>query len=281
MQPTIRGGYAMTKSAWRHTLEEMSDHALQAPTPPPAPPAPPAAPAAKPHPVRDFLRQIGPAGPVALIATCMPLAGAVALAATAHPVTYWLHAHSWLGLIVFSLAFSLLAGFALVPTYANSILGGWTFKFAIGFPAVMAGMVGAATISYLIAHRIIGHRVSNAIHEHPRWELVRDALVGGSTAKVTGIITLLRLSPLLPYETTNVLLASCEVRLLPYLIGTAIGVAPRTAAMVWIASRMHKLELSTPGHRGLLIWSIAGAICVIAVLAYVSKHALARATARQ
>jgi uncharacterized membrane protein YdjX (TVP38/TMEM64 family) len=230
------------------------------------------------HPVREFFHQIGPAGPVALIATVMPLLGALVLTAVARPVVHWLHLHGAGGVIVFIAAFSLLAGFALVPTYVNSILGGWTFKFTVGFPAVMAGLLGAAAISYLVAHRIVGHRVSNAIHQHPRWQVVRDALIGGSNLKVMGIITLLRLSPLLPFETSNVLLASCEVRLLPFLLGTAIGVAPRTAAMVFLAARMHKLELAAPGSRWLLIVSIIASLAVIAVLAIVSRHALARAT---
>jgi uncharacterized membrane protein YdjX (TVP38/TMEM64 family) len=254
------------------------------PIEPPAIPQPvtdvePAPPPAKPaHPIRQFFRQIGPAGPVALIATCMPLAGAAVLAATAPKVIHWVHAHGFVGGLSFVVAFALFAGFALVPTYANSILGGWIYKFPTGFPVVMTGVAGAALISYTLAHRIIGHRVSNVIHEHPRWEVVRDALIGGSTMKIIGIITLLRLSPILPFETTNVLLASCEVRLFPFMIGTILGVAPRTAAIVFVASRAHKLELGSPGHRWLAVLGIVTSFIVVVLIAIISKHALDRAT---
>lgn len=231
----------------------------------------------QPHPIRRFFRQIGPAGPVALIATVMPAVGAVVLFGFAHRITPWLQSHRGPGVVIFVVAFSLLAGFALVPTYANSILGGWTFKFAVGFPAVMVGLIGAATISYLLAHKIVGHRVSNAIHEHPRWQVVRDALIGGSPSRVIGIIALLRLSPLLPFETTNVLLASCEVKLVPFLVGTLLGVAPRTAAIVFIAAGAHKLDLNASGHPAFLIAGIVASVAIIAIVAVISKHALARA----
>jgi uncharacterized membrane protein YdjX (TVP38/TMEM64 family) len=246
----------------------------------PPPPQATAVPPTRVHPVRQFFRQIGPAGPVALIATCMPLVGAAILGATAPRVIGWVHAHGAGGVLAFVLAFALFAGFALVPTYANSILGGWMFKFPLGFPVVMAGVGGAALISYTLAHRIVGHRVSNVIHEHPKWEVVRDALIGGSTLKIIGIITLLRLSPVLPFETTNVLLASCEVRVWPFITGTILGVAPRTAAIVFIASRAHKLELGSAGNRWLLVLGIVMSLFVVVLIALISKHALDRATRR-
>ena len=230
------------------------------------------------HPIVRFFRQIGPAGPVALIATAMPAVGAVVLLMVAPHIVRWLHAHGLAGALVFMIAYAVLCGFALLPTYASSILGGWTFKFAIGFPAVMAGIGGAAVIAYTLSHRIVGHRVRRLIHEHPKWEVVRNALVGGKSARAVGIITLLRLSPLLPFETSNVLLASCEVRLVPFLIGTLLGVAPRTAAVVFIAARARKLEQAGAGSWWIVVLGVVISVVAIAIVTVVSKKALDRAT---
>src|SRR5688572_1318807 len=197
----------------------------------------------------------------------MPIIGTAVAVALAPRLSAWMRAHGVVGVIAFASGFALLAGFALVPTYANSLLAGWTFKFPAGFPTVMCGLTGAATISYFVAHRIIGHRVTSTIHEHPKWEVVRDALIGGRTLKVMAIVGLLRLSPILPFSTTNVLLASCEVRFWPFLLGTIIGGAPRQAAIVYIASRASKLEMDAPESRWLAAASIVGTIIVIAVLA--------------
>src|SRR5256714_8379872 len=213
-------------------------------------------PAGRMHRLWRFFRQIGPAGPVALLATCMPAVGVAIVIGFVPHIVALLHRSGAIGMIVFIICFSTLGGFALVPTWLNSTLAGWTYKFPIGFPITMAGLAGAAMIGYAMSHRIIGHRVRNVIHQHPRWDIVRDALVGGSTMKVIGIVTLLRLSPILPFETTNVLLASCEVKPLPYLIGTLLGVGPRTAAIVFVASRAHRLELGSAQSRWLLIAGI-------------------------
>src|SRR5437879_796243 len=115
------------------------------------------------HPILRFFRQIGPAGPVALIATCLPVVGAALLAGVARHIVRWLLHHGLVGILAFVIGYALTGGLALVPTYVNSILGGWTFKFPVGFPAVFVGLSGAALISYTIAQRIIGHRVANVI----------------------------------------------------------------------------------------------------------------------
>jgi uncharacterized membrane protein YdjX (TVP38/TMEM64 family) len=228
--------------------------------------------------LRAFLHKIGPAGPVALIATVMPAIGLVALAAVAPILSPWLAAHKPGSVILYSVGVAVLIGFALAPTYGNALLGGWTFKFPVGFPALMAGLSGAAVIGYVVSHRMIGHRVSETIHEHPKWEVVRDALVGGSTLKTFAIVLLLRISPILPFSTTNVLLASCEVRFWPYLFGTILGSAPRQAALVYIASRASKWDAHSPEHRMLAMVSVAATVVVIIILAIVAKRALDRAT---
>src|SRR5687768_5431622 len=110
-------------------------------------------------PLRDFLRKIGPAGPIAAFATFMPFIGTFVAIAIAPRLSAWMAAHGVVVMIAFASGFGVLVAYALVPTYANSLLAGWTFKFPAGFPTVMCGLTWAATISYFVAHRIIGHRV--------------------------------------------------------------------------------------------------------------------------
>ena len=226
--------------------------------------------------MRRIVQQWAAAGAAAIVATFLPLVGLAVMLGFAPRIVDWLRAHGVVGVLVFIAAYILCCGLALVPTYATTILAGWTFKFAVGFPACMSGIAGAAMIGYTLSHRIIGHRVRRVIHEHPKWEVVRNALVGGKTSKVIGVITLLRLSPLLPFETTNVLLASCEVRRLPFLIGTMLGVTPRTAAAVFIASRAHHLDLRSPGASWLVIVGMIAAVAIVIFIGVVAKRALDR-----
>jgi len=231
------------------------------------------------HPIRRFFRKIGPAGPVALIVTAMPAVGTLVLLGFASRVWPWLRGHGWVGVAVFIVIFAVLNGFALMTTYANSLLAGWTFKFAVGLPTVLASLAGAAMIGYALTARIVGHRVQDVIAEHPRWEIVRQALIGGSTLRSFAIVTLLRLSPLLPFETTNAVLAMCGVRPLPYFAGTIVGIAPRVAAVVWAASTMHELTLERAPHPLTLVAGLAITAASLLVVTIVARHALHRACA--
>jgi uncharacterized membrane protein YdjX (TVP38/TMEM64 family) len=189
-------------------------------------------------------------------------------------VSPWLRDHGWIGVIVFIIAFALLNGFALMTTYANSLMAGWTFKFALGFPTALASLAGAGMLGYALAGRIVGHRVQDVIAQHPKWEIIRQSLIGGSTLRSTLIVLLLRISPALPFETTNALLAMCGVKPVPFIVGTTIGIAPRVAAVCWAGSTMRELTLDKPPHPltivlGLVI-TAASLLCVMLI----ARHAL-------
>jgi len=236
------------------------------------------------QPIRQFLqffRKTGPAGPMAVIVTASPVIGTVLLLTVVSRISPWLRDHGALGIVAFSAAFAILNGFALMTTYANSLLGGWTFKFALGFPTVMASLAGAAMIGYALASRIVGHRVQDVIAEHPKWEIVRQALIGGSAVRSTVIVTLLRISPLLPFETTNALLSMCGVRPVPFIVGTTLGITPRVAAVVWAGSKMHDLTLDKAPHPIAIVIGLAVTAASLLVVMLIARHALKVACATQ
>lgn len=215
---------------------------------------------------------------MALLATVMPALGAFAVAAVAHPLSRLMRAHVAMSLGPYVIAFSVLGGFALVPTYANSFLAGWTFGFVIGFPAVMIALLLAGLISYGLANMLSGHRVEDLIRRHPKWEIVREALIEQSAWRTIWIVALLRLSPILPFETTSVLLAVTGVEVGPFAAGTVLGVIPKTAALVYMASRAHRLDLSQANSRWMLVAGLLLTALGVIVIAVIAKHALERAT---
>ncbi len=147
---------------------------------------------------------------------------------------------------MYSIAFALLGGFALLPTYAQSALGGFAFGVAWGIPAALLGFVGGAVIGYEIARRASGDRVMKLLNEKPQWRAVRDALAGPTRAdglpskhpflRTFGLVALLRLPPNSPFAITNLVMASVQVPRWPYILGTLVGMAPRTAAAVIIGA---------------------------------------------
>lgn len=180
--------------------------------------------------------------------------------------------------------FIVSAGVGFLPTYGQSILGGWAFGFALGFPGAMLGFVGGSVIGYFIAKGVSREKVRQVLDANPKARAVRNALIGRGFWHTTGIVTLIRVPPNSPFALTNLVLASSGVRLLPYMIGTAIGMAPRTGIAVFIAAAAH-VEGATSikdvlEQREWWVWALGvGTVAVVvAILAWLGNRAIARVT---
>lgn len=205
-----------------------------------------------------------------------------ALLARANVVGEWLRGHQSNGPIIYAAGFMVLSGLGLLPTYASAILGGWAFGVEAGFPAALCGFTGGAVIGYLIAKTASGDRVEGMIREQPKWRAIRDALIGGSFIKTFAIITLVRLPPNSPFALTNLVLASVRARWVPFVMGTMLGMAPRTFAAVWLSAAVRELTaeeaqaVKTP--KWVFVVGIAATVGVIMIVGMVAKAALARMT---
>jgi uncharacterized membrane protein YdjX (TVP38/TMEM64 family) len=237
--------------------------------------------AARPHPL-DYApprrRRFGGAGAVAAVSLALPIFGSVATVVAAPFVAPWLRAQGAAGVLFFVVTFMLLGAVAVAPTYSTSVIAGWTFGFRVGWAAVMVATVVGAMLCYAAARRAAGARVAAAFHDHPKWELVRRALVDARGTRTLWLVVLLRLSPVLPFGTTNVLLATTGVRPLTYALGTLLGLAPRTGVIAAAAAGAERLDLTVADSWWLLAaGTVATAACIV-TLAVVGKRALDRAT---
>lgn len=248
--------------------------------PPPNTPAPEAHETAS-----TVIRKLGPAAILGAMWTIFPPLGSIALFTYMNTIGAWLRGHEDVGLALYVAAFAVLAGVALLPTYASAILGGWAFGFASGYPAALAGFLGGSLIGYAIARSVAKDRVSKLLHEHEKWQAVRDALVGGGFWRTLGIVSLVRVPPNSPFALTNLALAGSGVAILPYALGTLIGMAPRTGIVLYIASKVRASlaadaakEVAEQRPAWLIPVSIAASLVVLGVLGLIAKHALKRFT---
>lgn len=227
----------------------------------------------------SLFKRSGAAGPLAVVASVMPAIGGFALLGSLNIVGPWLQSHGIGGVFLYAAAFAILAGLALLPTYAQAVLGGWAFGFAAGFPAALAGFFGGALIGYGIAWGATGDKVKTIIDEHPKWKAVREALVGSGFWKTLGIVALLRLPPNSPFALTNLVMAAAKVPRFPYLLGTLIGMAPRTGVAVYIASQIQDVATAAETRPKWMIFAGIGlTLLVIVVIGHIAKKALEKVT---
>ncbi|MEO6436175.1 MAG: VTT domain-containing protein, partial [Tepidisphaeraceae bacterium] len=160
------------------------------------------------------------------------------------------------------------------------IIAGWTFGLRLGFPAVVIGTVGGAALCYLAARWLAADRVHTLFASHPKWDVVRRALAEEKPLKTLWIVFLMRLSPVLPFGTTNVLMATTGVPLHLYLLGTVLGLVPRLGivAAAAAAARAERLDFNRAESWWMLAAGLAATGVCVLVLAVAGRHALRRAT---
>ena len=229
----------------------------------------------------EIARKLGPAGVLGLAWAFFPAIFGTTMLVYADTIGTWLRQHESNGPLIYATAFVLLSGIGVMPTYASAILGGWAFGFKIGFPAALVGFLGGAVLGYWIARGASGDRVKSMIAEKPTWRAVHDALIGGSFLKTLAIVTLVRVPPNSPFALTNLVMASVRVPVLTYVLGTLIGMAPRTAVVLYIATLFRDMSAKDAAKQTpwwyYVIMAVASLI-VLGVIGLIAKSALNRVT---
>lgn len=244
-------------------------------TDPPSP-SPPSTPQAR----RPILAALGPAAVLGLLWTIFPAILGITLLGFLGQISDYLRSLGPWGWVVYVGVFIISAGVGLLPTLGQSILGGWTFGMELGFACAISGFVGGSMIGYVIARLVSQKRIEKALQDHPRGRAVRDALLRHNFWRSVLIITLIRLPPNSPFALTNLVLASSGARPVPYLLGTAVGMAPRTAIAVWIAAaasatganNLKELVQNQPAW--LVIGGLATFVLALSIIGHIGKKAL-------
>lgn len=215
---------------------------------------------------------------MALVSTFLPILGSSVLIAFLIPIGHWLRENWTVGTSVFIAGTFFFCGLALLPTNVIGIVSGWAFGFELGLLVLIIGIVGASTISYFINSRLSGERLPEMLRKHPRSAAIYSSLLHEDLKRTTLIVTLLRMSVIMPFAFTNFLLAASRVPLPAYIIGTAAGMLPRSAAMVFIGSGLAEISLDNSREMYLFVMGAVGSVIAMITIAVISRRALARLT---
>lgn len=227
----------------------------------------------------QVLHQLGPVGLLAGTSAVLPGLGGLVLLGTLTSLAPEMRTNPTTYLPLYILGFAVLCGLAMLPTYAVSLMGGWVFGFALGFPAAMVAFTAAAAIGYAAGATTSRSRVLQVLQAHPRWSLVHRELVGQSPWRTLGLLTLLRLPPTMPFAMSNLVFSAAGIPLGIYLLATIIGLAPRSAMMVFFAAGMQNLvynDESTGEGRWVWLVGIALTAVVLVIITRLANRALAR-----
>lgn len=183
------------------------------------------------------------------------------------------------GLSLFVVAFIVLAGLGMLPTYAQAILAGFAFGPVWGFLGALVGFTGASIVGYTIARVVSRKSVEEVIDEHPKAKAIADALIHESKVKTFLVTALLRLPPNSPFALTNLLMASVRIPPVTFVLATIIGMSPRTFVATYLGSQLNEWT----GQEKPPWWVVAGGIgltvLVMGVIGYIGSRALKKLAA--
>lgn len=223
-------------------------------------------------------REFGRLTPMALVTTFLPIAGSSALLIFGYPLGIWLRANWEIGSLLFVLGVFVLCGLALIPTNLIGILGGWAFGLALGILLLMIGIVGSATISFFINRRLSGEALTALTGRNARANAIHKALTTEGFAKTALIVTLIRMSVVMPFAFTNFFLAAARVPVRVFVIGTFLGMLPRSFAMVLLGAELSVLSFENFNDFWFLAAGIPATIILVIVIGVLSRKALDRLT---
>lgn len=170
-------------------------------------------------------------------------------------------------------------GLALLPTHVLSLLCGWAFGLPVGLAVALIGATLGSPLGYAIGRRLAGPGMMQVIAQNPKGAAVCEAITQASPPRAFVLIGLLRLSPVVPYGSTNVLAAVFRVPMIPFLLGTFLGLAPRAAAVVLLGAGLERLD--SDARVSPWVWGIgiAATLAALIVMSWAAKRALARLAA--
>lgn len=206
----------------------------------------------------DGIRALGPFVSFLTVLTLLaPGIGGTFAIAFAKKLQPWVQAQGSAGVATFATFMALTTGFVLMPTYALSFASGVFFNFGLGFAIAMLGIIIGASIGYAWGATFARRRVMALIETNTRAKIVRSALVDRSFWRNTLTVILLRFPPNSPFALTNLVMSSTRVHPASFIIGTLIGIAPRTGLAVWFGMSIGNFDKFSQ-ERGIERWIIWG-----------------------
>lgn len=132
---------------------------------------------------------------------------------------------------------SILMGFALMPTTLMAFLTGYFLGFE-GTPLMITAYLIASYIGYQLGLFLEGKKIHKNILEKPKINRFLTSL----KEKSWKLIILVRLSPVLPFSVMNLVLSAIRFPIKIFLIGSFIGMMPRTLFAIYVGTRAQNLK---------------------------------------
>lgn len=168
----------------------------------------------------------------------------------------------------------------MFPDLLPNAAAGAVWGVGIGTVAVSLGRVLGSTATFLLTRGVAGGWAERKMASDPRFE----AIAGAIGREGFRLVVLLRLCPMFPVIMLNYSLGLTPVTLRAYVLGTLIGMIPRTIFVAYLGSGTRSLFDPAGGGETISIhpvfyWGgLALSLLVVAILAWRARRLINEAT---
>ena len=186
----------------------------------------------------------------------------------------WITAHvDSLGMPAF-VALLLVLYVLPVPSWPLTIAAGALFGFTEGLAIVASVAYVGSLVAFEIARHALRRPVNDVADKHPRVKALEESMREGGWKAVA----LLQLSPAMPLGLQNYFLGASTVHTRDYLLGTALGLGPKTVVAVLAGASGRRIA----GLHGPMRWTVlaAGIAATIVLTQWMARLAKRRLEGR-
>lgn len=177
--------------------------------------------------------------------------------------------------IAFVVIAATLSGLACVSAQVAAVVSGFAFGFVPGALFASIAVCGGGLVGYIALRPLTNRSWQRIVARRPLAQSVHEALLVADRKTATTVTTLLRLSPVMPFAGTNMLMAAAGVPLIPFLVGTLLGFAPLALAASFAGATLAELRLD--GGAAPAIWVTLALLLGSAVgICFVARRQLSR-----
>lgn len=171
------------------------------------------------------------------------------------------------GWVIYALVYAVCC-VLFIPASLLTLGAGAIFGVAKGTGIVVVGATLGATLSFLLARSVLRRKVESMTEGSAKFRAL-DRAIGREGAK---IVFLIRLAPVFPFTYINYAFGLTDVKAVPYVLSTLIGIIPGTFAFVYLGYSGAEAAAGDAGEARLAI-NIAGAVLALVATIFVARVA--------
>ncbi|XP_076960800.1 uncharacterized protein LOC143637241 [Bidens hawaiensis] len=165
-----------------------------------------------------------------------------------------------------------------IPSTPSMWVAGMTFGYGLGFLLIICGVTIGVSLPYFIGS-LFYHKIQAWLERYPKQASVIRLAGEGDLYDQFRAVTLLRISPF-PYIVYNYCAVATDVKFVPYLFGTLVGMVPEIFVAIYTGIMIRTLADASKDQRSLeplqIVFTVCGFVVTIATTIIVTVYAKKR-----